>query len=79
MPGESIDLSSDPNPQPVGDPSGPTKREFLGIQFSCCSVYVRIYKNREGTHYEGNCPKCYRSVRFAIGSGGSDSRFYTAY
>ncbi|UUO08107.1 hypothetical protein M4951_07255 [Blastopirellula sp. J2-11] len=77
MPGDSIDFSSDPNPR--SSTGGPTRRDFLGVQFTCCSTYVRIYKNREGTHYEGKCPKCYRSVRFEIGSGGSDARFYTAY
>ncbi|MFI4877205.1 MAG: hypothetical protein ACIALR_17755 [Blastopirellula sp. JB062] len=78
MPGESIDLSSDPNPPPSPASSG-SRQEFLGVQFACCGVYQRIYKNRAGTHYEGKCPKCYRAVRFTIGSGGSDARFYTAY
>ena len=38
------------------------KRKFLGIYFDCCHVYGRVYKNKEGTAYEGWCPKCRRIV-----------------
>lgn len=52
------------------------KRDFLGITFECCNVYTRIYKNKEGTAYEGRCPKCLRPVRVPIGKGGSGQRFF---
>mgnify|MGYP004103903895 CR=1 FL=1 len=51
-------------------------RSFLGIMFDCCSVYNRVYINRAGTAYEGRCPRCRRSVRFVVGSGGSDKRMW---
>ena len=54
------------------------KRPFLGIHFKCCSVYSRIYKNKEGTAYEGRCPKCGALVRVPIGSEGTRSRFFVA-
>ena len=49
-------------------------RPFLGVHFACCSVYVHIYRNADGTEYAGNCPRCGKPVRFPIGPGGTDER-----
>lgn len=73
MSGDHLDLSSDP----PGENSAGTTRRFLGIHFACCGVYARVYVNRDGTAYVGRCPRCARPVRFEIGPGGSDSRFFT--
>ena len=54
----------------------PASRPFLGIMFECCSVYARIYKNKEGTAYEGHCPKCMKPIRIRVGKGGSSNRFF---
>ncbi|MBN2716451.1 MAG: hypothetical protein JXX14_11400 [Deltaproteobacteria bacterium] len=51
-------------------------RPFLGIMFDCCHVYVRIYRNKQGTAYEGHCPKCFKRIRIRVGKGGSSSRFF---
>lgn len=76
---ERLDVTSDPEPdQPKGESSRQV-RPFLGIKFACCSIYARIYQNKDGTHYVGNCPKCAKQVRVKIGHGGSNSRFFTAY
>lgn len=76
MPGEHLDLTDDPSGnRPKQSPTG---RKFVGIHFTCCDIYTRVYVNRDGTAYEGRCPRCAKQVRLAIGPGGTDSRFFTA-
>ena len=51
-------------------------RPFLSVQFKCCNVYQRIYRNPDGTRYEGRCPRCGKPVRFDVGAGGTESRSF---
>jgi hypothetical protein len=77
MAGNQIDLFS----EPPGDPFRGERREnrnFVGIHFTCCDVYARIYKTRDETAYAGHCPRCSRSIRLRIGPGGTNNRFFTA-
>ncbi len=57
----------------------PVERLFLGVHFTCCRVYTRVYVNRDGAQYIGHCPRCARRVKFQVGPGGTDERFFTAY
>lgn len=79
MNGEHLDLSSDP-PNQAGrggtQPGG--SRRFLGVHFTCCDIYSRIYVNREETAYAGRCPRCGRRISFPIGPGGTAARFFRA-
>ena len=54
------------------------KRKFIGVHFKCCNVYQRVYMNSTGTGYWGACPRCAKQVRFTIGKGGTESRFFEA-
>ena len=51
-------------------------RPFLNVHFACCNVYLRVYKSADGAAYRGRCPKCGKAVTFAVGEGGTDSRFF---
>lgn len=78
MAGENLDIVDDPGD---GDSSagGHRHNRFVGVQFACCQTYSRVYVNRQGTAYVGNCPKCGKRVQLRIGPDGTDSRFFTAY
>lgn len=77
MSGSNLDLTDDPYDGGGGATPG-AKRRFVGVHFTCCDLYTRVYVNRDGTAYEGRCPKCAKKVRLEIGPGGTDSRFFTA-
>ena len=62
-----------------GQDSNPRRRRYLGVLFACCNVYARVYVNSGGTQYVGYCPRCARHVKFDIGPGGTNDRFFTAY
>ena len=53
-------------------------KPWVGIRFDCCAVYTRVYRNAEGTAYEGRCPRCLQTITMRIGPGGTNSRFFTA-
>ncbi len=79
MPGENLDITHDDGCKKPQQEKSASKGRFLGVTFACCDTYARIYVNREGTAYAGNCPRCAKQVQIKIGSGGTGDRFFTAY
>ena len=85
-----LDLASDPNfagrppgagaqAQSENSASPADRKKYVGVRFHCCGLYLRIYVNKEGTAYEGRCPKCAKPLRLRIGDGGTNHRFFDAY
>jgi len=70
-----LDLSSAKPSDPAAPSSNP-KRPYISVRFACCGVYQRIYRSADGQRYEGHCPKCAKPVRFKVGPGGTDARFF---
>jgi hypothetical protein len=64
------------SPAPAPDDPAGRGRPFLSVQFACCSVYQRVYRDPDGGHYRGRCPRCGKTVTFAVGQGGTDSRCF---
>ena len=61
-----------------GEPASLAGRPWLGVLFDCCDVYYRIYRNEEGTAYEGRCPRCGGRLRIGVGPDGVEARFFRA-
>jgi hypothetical protein len=84
--GDHLDISDGPDKRPGERIPGeripgekiPAGKRFVGIHFACCEIYSRIYINSSETGYEGHCPKCSKRVHLRIGSGGTETRFFTA-
>jgi len=53
-------------------------RQWLGIHFECCNVYVRIYRRADEREYVGSCPECRGRVRVRVGAGGLEGRIFRA-
>ena len=77
--GTSLAIPVVENSLPVPEnPPSPSGRPFLGVQFVTCNVYGRLYRNADGTRYEGRCPKCGKHYSIRIGEGGTSTRFFRA-
>ena len=77
-----LDISGmvDGQPEPPHadtEPQG-SQRPWIGIQYECCGVYQRVYRNRDATAYESACPRCGRPVRVRVGAGGTSNRMFKA-
>lgn len=71
-----VELTSVPTPTSGSGGVPSASRPFLSILFACCNVYARVYRSSDGSAYRGSCPKCAVPVTFAVGEGGTSSRFF---
>lgn len=51
-------------------------RPWIGVRFVCSGVYQRVFRNADGKAYVARCTRCGKCLRFAVGPGGSNERFY---
>lgn len=78
-PRDIVDINGlPPTPPPRAREDGAAK-PWLGILFTCCGVYARIYKNHAGRKYVGRCPKCGAPLEVRVGPGGTHQRFFAAH
>jgi hypothetical protein len=75
-----VDIDGIKTPGPASPANGKSLRgrPWLAVQWRCCGVYSRVYRNKAGTLYEGKCPKCGHPVTARVGPGGTSHRFFEA-
>jgi hypothetical protein len=78
LPGQSLDVTWPATGRPDANDAPRATRPWLGIYFECCDVYARVFRQSNARQYVGQCPKCGRSVRVAVGPGGVPSRLFRA-
>ncbi len=61
-----------------GRRSGPgaDARPWIGVRFRCAGAYLRVLRNKDATAYLASCPRCGKRIRFRVGPGGTDQRFF---
>jgi hypothetical protein len=75
--GRSISiLEGVPEPGGPGRASRAAGRPWIGVRFLCAGAYIRVSRNPDGTAYHAACPRCGKRVRFRVGPGGSNNRFF---
>lgn len=67
---------SPPPPQSGG--AAMRGRPWISVHWKCCQVYSRIYRNPQGTAYQGRCPRCGKAVQAQVGAHGTNARFFEA-
>ncbi len=51
-------------------------RPWIGVRFECAGAYVRVFRDATGAEYLARCPRCGAPVRFRVGPGGTEERFF---
>lgn len=49
----------------------------LQVYFQCANAYTKVFRRPDADAYLARCPKCGKSMRFAVGPGGTAKRFFT--
>lgn len=82
-PRDQVELSSRPEAAgggASGGQAGPFERAgtggYLRLWFDCSKQYARAQKSLDGKSYTGRCPSCGKTMRFVVGAGGTQQRFF---
>jgi hypothetical protein len=51
-------------------------RPTIQVWFDCAGLYQKVLRSADGTCYLVRCGKCGKTMRFEVGSGGSDQRTF---
>lgn len=52
-------------------------RPWIQVWFACAGRYQKVFRAIDGTAYVARCPMCGKSMRFAVGAGGTNRRTFT--
>ncbi len=61
---------------PTIAPVGGAARPSLRVYFRCANAYCRVLRASGGDHYLARCPRCAKTMRFAVAPGGTQRRFF---
>lgn len=67
-------LEGSQGPERPGRPG--EARPWIGVRFRCAGAYLRVLRNKDATAYLASCPRCGKRIRFRVGPGGTDQRFF---
>lgn len=59
------------------DPGVRGARPWIQVWFACAGRYQRVFRPIDGTAYVARCPQCGKTMRFAVGEGGTSKRMFT--
>ncbi len=51
-------------------------RPSLQVWFECAAAYQRVFRSVDGKRYTARCPKCGKSMQFAVGESGTSQRLF---
>lgn len=46
------------------------------VWFKCAGAYQKVFRSMDATQYSARCPKCGKTMQFAVGSGGENRRMF---
>lgn len=72
--GRHLDLTEGGNGE-----SGPARkggRPSIQVWFACAGAYQRVFRAVQSPRYLARCPKCGKTVGFAVGQGGTSQRMF---
>lgn len=78
QPRPGLDIVEGATPPLDGRPiSSMVGRPWIQVWYACAGRYQRVFRAIDGTAYVARCPKCGKTMRFAVGSGGTNQRTFT--